>query len=102
MIAFRWHLDIAVMDADGNNRVRLTDRGGFAPTWSPEGTRIAFDSFHDGNWEIYVMNPDGSNLINLTNHPARDGGPAWSPAPKGTVVSPKERLATTWGRIKEK
>ena len=33
----------------------------------------------DGNWEIYVMNADGSGERNLTRNPAFDGGPAWSP-----------------------
>jgi TolB protein len=40
---------------------------------------IAFDSDRDGNREIYVMDPDGSNLLNLTNNPGDDFDPAWSP-----------------------
>jgi hypothetical protein len=42
-------------------------------------TRIAFQSIRDGNYEIYVMNPDGSEQINLTNHPANDVRPSISP-----------------------
>ena len=43
-------------------------------------TKIAFVSTRDGNHEIYVMNADGTNLINLTNHPtAADQHPSWSP-----------------------
>ena len=41
--------------------------------------RIAFYSNRDGNNEIYVMNGDGSGLNNLTNNPADDYEPAWSP-----------------------
>jgi Tol biopolymer transport system component len=41
--------------------------------------KIAFDTNRDGNEEIYVMNPDGSGQIRLTNDPASDFGPAWSP-----------------------
>ncbi len=41
--------------------------------------KIAFESFRDGNFEIYVMNADGSNQTNLTNNPADDFSPAWSP-----------------------
>lgn len=41
--------------------------------------QIAFVSNRDGNREIYVMNSDGSGLTNLTNHPAADSAPVWSP-----------------------
>ena len=40
---------------------------------------IAFASNRDGNFEIYVMNPDGSGQTNITNNPASDNYPAWSP-----------------------
>jgi len=40
--------------------------------------RIAFVSNRGGNSDIYVMHPDGSGLVNLTNHPASDRLPAWS------------------------
>ena len=41
--------------------------------------RIAFHSNRDGNWEIYVMNADGSGQTRLTNNPAADSWPSWSP-----------------------
>ena len=40
---------------------------------------IAFTSNRDGNYEIYVMNSDGSGQTNLTNNSAADSCPAWSP-----------------------
>ena len=49
---------------------------------SPEQTKIAFESNRDGNWEIYVMNADGSEQTNLTNNPAMDTFPSWSPGGK--------------------
>ena len=49
------------------------------PAWSPEGSRIAFESYRDGNYEIYVMNSDGSGAVNLTNSKEYDGTPVWSP-----------------------
>lgn len=42
-------------------------------------TKIAFVSYRDGNAEIYVMNTDGSGQENLTNNPADDTDPSWSP-----------------------
>lgn len=48
-------------------------------TTEPIPCMIAFDSDRDGNREIYVMDPDGKNTVNLTNNPADDFGPAWSP-----------------------
>jgi TolB protein len=43
------------------------------------GGRIAFMSNRDANWDVYVMNQDGSGLKRLTNDAAKDGLPAWSP-----------------------
>ena len=40
--------------------------------------KIAFRSDRDGNSEIYVMNPDGSDQVNISNNPALDTRPAWS------------------------
>lgn len=50
------------------------------PSWSPDGARIAFSSTRAGrgNFDIYVMNADGSNLVRLTDHPAPDQDPAWA------------------------
>lgn len=49
-----------------------------SPAWSPDGERIVFTSYRDGPGELYVMDADGSNLINLTQNPANDAGwPAW-------------------------
>lgn len=50
-----------------------------APALSPDGRKIAFMSRRDGNWEIYVVNIDGSGVQRLTDHPAEDGLPTWSP-----------------------
>src|SRR2546422_10268499 len=41
--------------------------------------QVVFSSTRDGNYEIYVANADGSGPSRLTNHPAEDRFPAWSP-----------------------
>ena len=73
--------DIYVMNADGSNVQRLTDDPAYDawPTWSPDGSQIAFMSDRSGNPDIYVMNADGSNVRQLTDHPANDIWPEWSP-----------------------
>jgi TolB protein len=73
---------IYVMDADGSNELVLTPAGpddDTSPVWSPEGRKIAFVSKRDGNRELYVMDVDGQNPVNITRHPADDWTPAWSP-----------------------
>jgi Tol biopolymer transport system component len=84
---------IYVMNADGSNVGQLTfpdparDSTGhlidttsnFHPAWSPDRTKIAFASTRDTNPEIYVMDPNGSNVVRLTHDAADDAQPAWSP-----------------------
>jgi TolB protein len=43
------------------------------------GDKVAFTSSRDGNWEIYVVNLDGTGLERLTDNAAIDGLPTWSP-----------------------
>ena len=48
------------------------------PVWSPDGSRIAFESDRDGDGEIYTMNPDGSGAVQLTRQSvAEDYNPDW-------------------------
>ena len=46
---------------------------------APTTPKILFTSTRDGNREVYMMNPDGSEQVNLTQHPAGDLGAVWSP-----------------------
>ena len=98
-------LSIWVMNADGSNKVQVTDQlffdmqGWEPPSWSVDGKKLAFtgselslfeelDKRRDKkgpenapNYDIYVVTADGSNLTRLTNHPSHDCFPVWCPTP---------------------
>jgi TolB protein len=46
----------------------------WAPAWSPDGKRIAFQSERDGDYEIFVMDADGTNVVGLNQNGT---GPDW-------------------------
>lgn len=71
--------NIHVMNIDGTGEIELTDFDGVEenPVWSPGGGKIVFQSMMSGNFELYVMDADGSNLTNLTRNPAHDYWPSW-------------------------
>jgi Tol biopolymer transport system component len=89
---------VFLMKADGSGSpARLTEDPVQAEMgdWSPDGSRIVFTSYRDStgcsetprgfvactgyNREIYVMDADGGDPVRLTDDPADDGAPAWSP-----------------------
>jgi Tol biopolymer transport system component len=71
--------EIWVCDSDGSNGVPLTSLGlSGTPRWSPDGTRIVFDSRVEGQPEIYVVNSEGGTPQRLTNNPSDDAVPSWS------------------------
>lgn len=84
-------LDIWVMDADGSHKVRLTANGAtnWAPSWHPDGRRIIFssnmDDWHEDirkfghNFELYLINTDGTGLERITYNRTFDSFPMFSP-----------------------
>ena len=50
-----------------------------APHWSPDGQYIAFDKVENGNFDIFVMRADGSNLQRITHSDRVEARPVWSP-----------------------
>jgi PKD repeat protein len=78
-IAFTRNFDIYVMDAT-LSPLNITNTGNNAdPAWSPDGARIAFGTGRAGQPELYLMDPDGSNVVRVTYNVGFIGHPAWSP-----------------------
>ena len=67
--------------ARGTPALRLTTSAAddFAPSFSPDGARIAFTSDRLGNYDIYTMNSAGRDLRRITTNPGKDAFPSWSP-----------------------
>jgi len=75
----------------GNYEIHVSDRYGTLtpltsdagesrnPRWSPDGSRIVFQSNRDGDWDIFVMDADGGNEVPLTFNSSDDLSPDWSP-----------------------
>ena len=57
------------------------------PVWSSDGKRIAFPSNRTGDYEIFVMNGDGSSPQRLTENDGLDVHPSWSPDGKRLVFA---------------
>ncbi len=72
---------ITVMDADGKNKRLVKNARGLHPTWSPDGKRIAFSAgrIAGESHQIYVMDVDGRNRMQLTDDFVHKRLPSWSP-----------------------
>jgi Tol biopolymer transport system component len=73
--------EIYIMDANGANQRRLTE--GEMPSWSPDGSRLAFTVYLDETAEIRLINADGTGQRPLIargwDNPGWDENPSWSP-----------------------
>jgi TolB protein len=81
-----WEREIVIMDPDGLNPRWITEGGNnLAPSFSPDGSWIAFTSYRDQymeelGCEIYIMPRDGSHIIRLTSDDICNWQPRWGPA----------------------
>ncbi|MBC8099194.1 MAG: PD40 domain-containing protein [Armatimonadetes bacterium] len=80
-------INLMIVDADGANprqitQFRVARISRFVSTiradWSPDGTRLVFESDHNGNADLYIINTDGSGLAQITQNVAFDHNPRWA------------------------
>lgn len=88
-----WVTDVNGTDVDGTKAHRLSAQSQKAyvgnPVWSPDGKKIAFHSKRNGNFDIHVVNVDGTNEKPLTQNAREDRCPTWSPDGKQLMFTSK-------------
>jgi TolB protein len=74
---------------------RVTNVKDAYPMLSPDGARVLFQSDRTGDWEIYTMKLDGSDLVRLTSSPGADATPIWSPDGRRIVFASERDAGDT-------
>jgi Tol biopolymer transport system component len=94
--------DIYVMTAEGKALEQLTAGPGssWSPVYSPDGKKIAFASNRGGDANIFLMDANGKNAVNLTRTPPGidNDDPSWPQG--GLAVNPSGKLTISWGELK--
>ena len=94
---------IYVITAEGEELERLTEEGnrGMSPVYVLDGRKIAYVSRRGGDYNIYLMDTNGRNVVKLTKTPPGidNKDPFWLPL-GALVVTPNGKLPISWGRIK--
>ena len=78
---------LRVMNLDDGSVRTLTDGYDNFPLWSPRGDRIAFTRQHEGDFELFTIRPDGSDLQQVTSAPGNEAHCAWSPDGEWIIFS---------------
>jgi tricorn protease len=91
-IVFNYGGDLWIVSRDGGDARRLTSGVGdeTMPSFSPDGTMVAFTGEYDGNRDVFVVQATGGVPKRLTYHPADEYVQGWTPDGKNV-------LYTSWG-----
>ena len=78
-LVFKGGRRLFVIPAGGGARTALTGPGYYSnfPEWSPDGSRIMFTSNRGGDFDLYTVRPDGSDLQQLTHATGNDAHSTW-------------------------
>jgi TolB protein len=60
-------------------KLQIDSRNAFAfePDWAPDGSRLVFPMFRDGQEDLYTAAADGSDVVQITDTPDFENGPDW-------------------------
>ena len=98
LLAFDLQGTLFILPAAGGDAKAITDGLGDdrQPAFSPDGTRLAFQSFRDGNFHIWSSKPDGTDLRQHTRGPYDHREPMWSPDGKKILLSSDRAAAGSY------
>ena len=87
--------DLYIMPALGGTARKLADDA-YDPSWSPDGSRLAFRSISDGSWRIYTISVDEGEIELVPGVEPRVTGLSWSPDGKWIAYIAGASAATGW------
>lgn len=94
--------ELYFLNVENGSLVRLTDNdvNDSAARLSPDGSKIVYKSFTGTDWDIFIMDVDGSNKRNLTNDDkVFNDSPAWSPDGSKIVFSASDGPGVSFGTL---
>lgn len=88
-LAFDLQGSLWVVSTKGGAARRITDyyNDAHLPVWSPDGSRLAYYAYRDGDYDLWTIRPDGSDARQLTHGEDDDRDPAWSPDGKSVAFA---------------
>ena len=95
--------EIYLTQADGSGTpVNITNHpqgSDWVHGWAPSGKYVAFQSFRNEDWDIYMMSVGGGDPIQLTDSPGDDGRPMWKPLNETGLTNALDRETTNEARV---